>query len=295
MLARCIALSAFVALAFNVTAATPKGATAVSGDGSSPRKAIVFQAKDAADAEMERLTKNSPKDIAIGISTEHDYKRSLDIEAVEFATPDRKKRKVYLAYPTDTNDYLLKGWWKKPLDFEVRYRNNVERILERGFRRDVVMRTVHLPPFDPEWIVGVVQSDRGYRAFRLDASYFIWQAQEDEKQKLPSIRGIYRDKPIPSATALRLAALWRRFLTDRRNYGKEEGVIYGDSSHFIFSVDRITANTMAWDKGTKAADIVQVSDDLYEFVAGKKSENELERSIGKAERRVASRRCRERV
>src|SRR5205807_7574448 len=112
------------------------------------------------------------------ISSERDYKRGLDIEAVEFATADRKKHKVYLAYPTDTNDYLRKGWYNipDPGDYSIRYKKNVERILERGFRRDVVVRTVHLPPFNPEWIVGVVQSNNGYRAFRLDASYFIWQA-----------------------------------------------------------------------------------------------------------------------
>ncbi len=289
MLARCSVSCVFVALMCSMTAAAPKGAVAPSGDGSSPQKATVFKTKEAADAEVARITKNAVKDVAIVHSSERDYKRGLEVEAVEFTTGDRKRRKAYVAYPLDTNDYLSKGWWKKPLDFEIRYRNNVERILERGFRRDVLLRMVHLPPFDPEWIVGVVQSNDGYRAFRLDASYFIWQAQEDEKAKLPTIHGIYKDKPIPNATALRLAALWRRFLADKKNYGKEEGVIYGDSSHFIFSVARITANTMAWDKGTKAAEVVQVGDDIYEFVAGKKSGAALEKSLEKAERKVGLR------
>ena len=65
--------------------------------------------------------------------------------------------------------------------------------------------------------------------------------------------------------------------------------MYGDSSHFIFSADNITANTMAWDKGTKAAEIVQVSDDLYEFVAGKKREAALEQSLQRAERKLGLR------
>jgi hypothetical protein len=285
-----VVLSLSVVLAANVVAAAkPTDAAAANGDGSTSQRAMVFKTEDAADAEMQRLTKNSPKDVAIMISTERDYKRGLDVEAVEFATPDRKKRKVYLAYPTDFNDYLSKGWWGKPLDFEVRYRNNVERILERGFRSDVVLRTVHLPPFDPEWIVGVVRTENGYRAFRLDASYFIWRAQLDEKQKLPTIRGIYKDKPIPTATAMRLAVLWRRFLTDRKNYGTEKGS-YGESSHFIFSVDGVTANAMAWDKGTKAHEIVQVSDDIYDFVIGKKSEGALVESIKKAEKKLTLKR-----
>src|SRR6266853_3478705 len=256
MLLRCAALSAFIALACNVAAApAPTDATAIAGDGSSSKKAIVCKTLDEVYARMEPMTKHIAPGTAIGTSSDRDEARSLEIMAVEFTTPDSKKHKVYFGYPIDRNDYLKRGWWDKRHwwdklpDFEVRYQNNIEHILERAFRPDVVLRTIHLPPFDPEWIVGVVQSTPGYRAFRLDASYFIWQAQEDEKQKLPTIRGIYRDKALPSATALRLAALWRRFLTDKKNYGKEERVIYGDSSHFIFSVDRITANAMAWDKG----------------------------------------------
>ena len=290
MLVRSVASLVLVVLACNVAAAAaPTGATAAGADGSSAKKAIVCKSLDEAYARMEPMTKHIAPGTAIGTSSERDDSRGLEIMAVEFTTPDRKKHKVYFGYPIDRNDYLKRGWWEKPLDFDVRYRKNVERILERGFRKDVVLRMVHLPPFDPEWIVGVVESNDGYRAFRLDASYFIWQAQEDEKAKLPTIHGIYKDKPIPSATALRLAALWQRFLTDRRNYGKKERVIYGDSSHFIFSVDRVTANTMAWDKGTKAADIVQVGDDIYDFVAGKKSEAALEKSLEKAERKVGLR------
>jgi hypothetical protein len=282
MLVRCVASLVLVVLTRNVAAAADV-------DGSSAKKAIVCKSLDEAYARMEPMTKHIAPGTAIGTSSERDESRGLEIMAVEFTTPDRKKHKVYFGYPIDRNDYLKRGWWEKPLDFEVRYRKNVERILERGFRADVVLRMVHLPPFDPEWIVGVVQSNDGYRAFRLDASYFIWQAQGDEKAKLPTIHGIYKDKPIPNATALRLAALWRRFLTDRKNYGKEERVIYGDSSHFIFSADRVTANTMAWDKGTKAAEIVQVGDDIYEFVAGKKNEAALEKSLSKAEKKVGLR------
>jgi hypothetical protein len=93
-------------------------------------------------------------------------------------------------------DYFSRAWSEHDYDFEVRYRKNVQRILCRAFQHDVVLRTVHLPPFDPEWIVGVVRAGNGYRAFRLEASSFIWGAQESKnKQKLAAIRGIYGDRP----------------------------------------------------------------------------------------------------
>jgi hypothetical protein len=190
------------------------------------------------------------------------------------------------------HDYFSRGWSEHDYDFEVRYRKNVQRILERALQHDVVLRTVHLPPFDPEWIVGVVRASNGYRAFRLEASSFIWGAQESKnKQKLAAIRGIYRDRPITDATALRLAALWRHVLADSRNYGKEDltRVIRLDTSQFIFTVDHITANTVAWDRGTKAWELVRVSDDIFDFVDGKDSQGEFNSSIRDAERKIDSR------
>src|SRR5260370_33032107 len=90
-----------------------------------------------------------------------------------------------------------------------RYDKEVKRILHRAWERDVTVRAVHLPPFDPEWIVGVIRSPSGYRAFRLDASYFIWQALNDEKDKLPAIHGIYRERPLDEASGLRIVSLCR--------------------------------------------------------------------------------------
>jgi hypothetical protein len=98
-----------------------------------------------------------------------------------------------------------------------------------------IVRAVHLPPFDPEWIAGVIRSPSGYRAFRMDASYFIWQALNDENEKLPSIHAIYRERPLDEASALRIAALWRAVLGSTQNYGKDPNV-YGDSSIFHFFV-----------------------------------------------------------
>jgi hypothetical protein len=258
------------------------------GDGSTPAKARVFKTKDASDVELTRIIKDSPKDANRMVSSERDEKRGLVIERIDVTT-DGKTQSTYLAYPIDTNDYLKRGWWdnKETPDYEARYKKNVEKILARGFRDDVMLRTIHLPPFDPEWIVGVVRSGDQYRAFRLDASDFIWHAQEDEKEKLPTIHGVFNEKPIANQTARRLIALWRSFVKNPKNYGKESGVIYGDSSHFIFSVDRMTANTFAWEKGTDAAEVVNVSDVIYEFVAGKKSEAELEQSIEKDEKKLS--------
>jgi hypothetical protein len=72
-------------------------------------------------------------------------------------------------------DYITRGdaLFDQSLPSFRRYDKEVKHILHRAWKRDVVVRAVHLPPFDPEWIVGIIRSPSGYRAFRLDASYFI--------------------------------------------------------------------------------------------------------------------------
>jgi hypothetical protein len=95
----------------------------------------------------------------------------------------------FISASMHAKDYLTRGdaLFDQSLPVFKRYDREVKRILHRAWERDVIVRAVHLPPFDPEWIVGIIRSRSGYRAFRFDASYFIWQALNDEKEKLPSI------------------------------------------------------------------------------------------------------------
>jgi hypothetical protein len=191
-------------------------------------------------------------------------------------------------------DYITRGdaLFDQSLPSFRRYDKEVKRILHRAWERDVVVRAVHLPPFDPEWIVGIIRSPSGYRAFPLDASYFIWQALNDEKEKLPSIHGIYRERPLDEASALQIVALRRAVLGAPQNYGKDP-TIYGDSSSFHFFVGVSRGEHLAgWTSyvfvdHSQATEICLIAHRLYEYAARKpRSEAKLQQQIRRAERKL---------
>jgi len=194
----------------------------------------------------------------------------------------------------NAKDYITRGdaLFDQSLPSFRRYDKEVKSILHRAWQRDVIVRAVHLPPFDPEWIVGIIRSPSGYRAYRLDASYFIWQALNDEKEKLPSIHGIYRERPLDEASALRIAALWRAVLGAPKNYSKDP-TIYGDSSSFHFFVGVLPHEHLSgWTSymfvdHSGATEICLVSHRLYEYTAHKpRSEAKLQQQIRHAERQL---------
>ncbi len=194
----------------------------------------------------------------------------------------------------NAKDYITRGdaLFDQSLPSFRRYDKEVKRILHRAWERDVTVRAVHLPPFDPEWIVGVIRSPSGYRAFRLDASYFIWQALNDEKDKLPAIHGIYRERPLDEASALRIVSLWRAVLGAPQNYGTDP-TIYGDSSTFHFFVGAAPGEHLAgWTAymfvdHSGATEICLVAHRLYDYAAHKPgSEAKLQEQIRRAERQL---------
>jgi len=191
-------------------------------------------------------------------------------------------------------DYITRGdaLFDQSLPVFRRYDRQVKQILHRAWKRDVIVRAVHLPPLDPEWIVGIIRSPSGYRVFRIDASYFIWQALLDEKQKLPSIHGVYRDRPLDEASALQIAALWRAVLGAPQNYGKDP-TIYGDSSKFHFFVGALPREHLAgWTSymfvdHSGATEICMIAHKLYDYATRKPgSQGKLQQQIRRAERNL---------
>ena len=53
----------------------------------------------------------------------------------------------------EAKDYITRGdaLFDQSLPVFRRYDKEVKRILHRAWQRDVIVRAVHLPPFDPEW------------------------------------------------------------------------------------------------------------------------------------------------
>src|SRR6476469_4832031 len=132
-------------------------------------------------------------------------------------------------------DYLQRGEEQLTAKYEIIYHRAVRDVLSRAWQTDIVVRMVDLPPFQPELSVGIARSAQGYLAFELAASKHIWSVLDfDSKQgkgDYRSVRPILHARPLSAPLAARVAALWRRVLTNRRNYAKETR-IFLDSDHF---------------------------------------------------------------
>ena len=180
-----------------------------------------------------------------------------------------------ISTPTES-DHLQRGelpWGED--DLFVRYDKEVRRILRRAWQPDVVLRTVHFPPFHAEWIVGILRRPSGYSAFLLEPSTQIWAAVEDPKnaiEPLAKIRPRYYERELSDASADRLAAIFRTVLSDRRNYHEDRRILT-DSSSFTYMVryrpgEHFVAYT-ASDEHTPSALLFDVSARLYLYIRGK--------------------------
>jgi hypothetical protein len=190
-------------------------------------------------------------------------------------------------------DYLQRGEEELTADYQIKYDRAVRGVLSRGWRKDVVLRMVDLPPFQPEWVAGIARAPDGYHAFSAAAPKQIWGALgfgSGDRKRRGDYRGIHpvmHERVIPAPLAARLAALWRRVLADPKNYGKDPS-LYLDTDQFAFHLsffpgERLAAYTTGL--GEKGEALWRVGVSLSAFAQGM-SEQDLIRDIAKAERKL---------
>ena len=192
-------------------------------------------------------------------------------------------------------DYLQPGEEKLTADYEIKYDHAVRYVLARGWQKDVVLRMFPVPAFQPEFVSGIARTARGYTAFKATVADNIWYqlgfGSEEWKQKYSNyrhIKPIVHERPLSDALALRIAALWRRVLTDRRNYGKDESV-YVDTVQFRYYLgfaphERLNAHMVAWGPHTER--LVETGSALASYASGAFSERELVKAVTQAERKL---------
>jgi hypothetical protein len=191
-------------------------------------------------------------------------------------------------------DYMQRGEEELTADYQIKYDRAVRHVLARAFRKDVVVRVVGIPPFQPEWATGIARTSSGYKAFGVRASKHIWSelgfGSDDPKRKKAdyhSIRPLLYERPISDALSARIAALWRRVLADPRNYGKDKA-IYLDTDQFTYHVsflprERLTAYAVGW--GPRSEQLIEVSGALAAQAQGA-PERDLAKAVAKAERKL---------
>jgi hypothetical protein len=189
-------------------------------------------------------------------------------------------------------DHLRHGEAQPTTDYEIRYARAIRLVLARAWRKDVVLRTLDLPPFNPEVVSGLARDSRGYRAFITGASTKISDAvPRRHHSKIRDWRTLKRpvyERPISNSLAARIAALWRRVLRDERNYGKDSN-FYIDTSHFTFYLafapgEKITAWIEGW--GPHVEQLLRVEEALAVYADGTTTEQKLAAAVAKAERKL---------
>src|SRR4051812_9031319 len=128
----------------------------------------------------------------------------------------------------ENHDYLQPGATKGTAEYQIKHDRAVRHVFGRGWHSDVVVRMVDIPPFQAESVSGVAHTASGYQVFNITASEHISSERrfgsDDQKHKKDDhcgINPILHERAIPEALAGRILAVWRRVLTDSRNYGKD--------------------------------------------------------------------------
>lgn len=186
-------------------------------------------------------------------------------------------------------DYLRRGERER-----TAYDRAVKQVLSRAWRSHVVLRVVGIPPFKREWAIGLSRSATGYTAFVAivappDSVWYALGFSESEQGRDRSApRSIVIEKPIPEQTATRVAALWRRVLTDPRNY-RHDPAIHMHSDTFTYYLafapgERVTAWVPGW--GPKTEQLIDVAYAVAAYAEGIHTERKLIEAISEAERKL---------
>jgi hypothetical protein len=189
------------------------------------------------------------------------------------------------------HDYLQRGEEHLTSDYQIKYDRAVRHVLARGWRKDIVLRMVNIPPFQPESVAGIARTSTGYSAFEATASKHIWAVLDfDHKQgkgDYRSVRPLLHERVLSASLAARIAALWRRVLADPRNYGKDPAM-YLDTDHFSFYLaflphERMTAYMTGW--GPHTWEVIGVAAALASHANGA-PEGDLGKAVAKSERKL---------
>src|SRR5438309_6135512 len=174
-------------------------------------------------------------------------------------------------------DYLQRGEKELTADYQIKYNRAIRHVLSRGWHKDVVVRMVDIPPFQPEWVTGIARTSSGYKAFEVTASKHIWAElglgmaeAERKKTDYHTIRPVLHERPVSDALSARIAAPWPRVLADPRNYGKDPGT-YLDTDQFTYYVSflphvRLTAYVVGW--GPHTEQLINVASGVASYANG---------------------------
>jgi hypothetical protein len=193
-------------------------------------------------------------------------------------------------------EHLQRGGKRLTADYQLKYDRAIRHVLSRGWQKDVVLRMVNIPPFEPETVAGIARTPNGYVAFEATAPKNLWYAlhfssdrSQREQESYQGFRPVLHERPLPQAMSARIAALWRRVLTDPRNYEIADAeAVSVDADQFTYTVnflphEHISAYAVGWGPHSEA--LVWVARAVGNHAKGA-PEKALEKVVKKAEARL---------
>jgi hypothetical protein len=191
------------------------------------------------------------------------------------------------AHAAQLRDYL-----RRDVDDDDRYHVAIRRILSQGWRKDVVLRTLVIPPFSGEIVVGIRRNGAGYRTFVIEPRSHIWleASPENKHPNYSKIRAKYMERLLRADIADRCIKLWYHVLNDARNYRKEQG-LFIDTTQVYFFVrlpphEALSAWTHEWTEKARAGELLDISNALTAYIDGKMTEAKFLRELGRAEKKL---------
>ncbi len=191
-------------------------------------------------------------------------------------------------------DYLERGEEELTSDLEIKYDRAVRHVLSRAWQKDVALRMSIIPGFQPEFATGIARTASGYTAFEANVANSIWfqlgfgsEKWKHNYNKYRDIKPVLHERRLPGGLALRIAALWRRVLTDPRNYGRDEGP-HVDATQFAYFLgflphERLHAYMVSW--GPNTGQLIALTGALASYANGT-PERELVKAVAEAERKL---------
>ncbi len=193
-------------------------------------------------------------------------------------------------------DYLRRGEEKLTAEHEIKYDRAVRYILSRAWKNDVVLRMSVIPSFQPEIATGIAHTPHGYIAFDVTVADNIWyqlgfgsEAWKQNYSNYRRIKPILHERRLSNAVSVRVAAIFRRVLTDRRNYRRDESSV--DTTLFAYYLaflpdERLSAYVAhTREFGPQTEQLIAVAGALGQY-AGGAPERELLKAVTEAERKL---------
>ncbi len=195
------------------------------------------------------------------------------------------------------------------------YRLKLRDVFEEAFDEGVILRSLVLPSFTLEYLIGVKLDGEHVEAFVLEPSASVWMSErldncqnaikyhEEKGEKVPpelierlkdlkekavdhrEIKATRRTQPLPRELAEEIKTIWKTMLLDVRHPKELNDITHGVIYHYSAEITghgEISGNIYHPKPGSKTGDLTSVALALAEYARGKSDLDALRKKVERA-------------